>query len=356
MLDCLKVRFCLFYIFKAGISQGFGVLVPRDIYVYKHLRWLVGGLKHFNDPGDIEVGTVGSEAKSQRSEGCWMCFWSEGPGSRWIHCRYTKQTGWSRWEGCPDVTRARIFEQAQEPGGSVGAKRRCQDVWQNLEQDARGRADNLEPAKSFPDVTRARILCEDCEQDQEPGGSVGGKTWCQNVWQNYWMSSRSRARMWVHRSGQNVRQAGAVKPMVDPHFWHKCVNRSSDRPCTTSISLVKKSVHLVGHRFVYMWAPPGRPDISEPLAMWCQIIAVSRWVQSHLASGQQWKEYGLNITFVGQERCNIISTGLSPAPVLLNVWDQSESKCCPTPPPQTAFQFLPCEYLVKKFEHIDIWK
>ena len=107
-----------------------------------------------------------------------------------------------------------------------------------LEQDARGRADNLEPAKSFPDVTRARILCEDCEQDQEPGGSVGGKTWCQNVWQNYWMSYSSRARMRVHRTGQDVRQAGAQKTNGGSSFFD------------TNVSIAVVTVHA---QPPYLW-------------------------------------------------------------------------------------------------------
>ena len=54
-------------------------------------------------------------------------------------------------------------------------------------------------------------------------------------------------------------------------------------------------------------APPSRSSrhFGAPGDSWCQIIAVSRGVQSHLASGQ-WKEYGLNITF-GQKRLYIAS-------------------------------------------------
>ena len=112
-------------------------------------------------------------------------------------------------------------------------------------------------------------------------------------------------------------------------------------------------------------APPSRLSrhFGAPGDSWCQIIAVSRGVQSHLASGQ-WKEYGLNITFVRRlERCNIISTRwiflrcekirskhyICPRvqgatslehqveSVLLNVWDQLKSKCWPTPQIYSSF-------------------
>ena len=98
-------------------------------------------------------------------------------------------------------------------------------------------------------------------------------------------------------------------------FYSRCLapmcESKSDPPSPSITSKSQEMYLFVANIHVHP------PDILEPLAIRCQIIAVSCGVQSHLASGQ-WKEYGLNITFVRQERCNIISTRWSLlAPVLL---------------------------------------
>ena len=186
------------------------------------------------------------------------------PGYRWTFRRWgwepsvedaagLEQTAWSRWKGCRPSSWCNPGQDIVK--GRPGPGTRCQVV----------SSENQDPPECL-----ARPL-------------DGGRGW-----------------------GKDVRQAGALlQPMPRTNVRIKKWPSKSKHNLQISRNLFVANIHV------------HPPDILEPLAIRCQIIAVSCGVQSHLASGQ-WKEYGLNITFVRQERCNIISTRWSLlTPVLL---------------------------------------